>query len=275
MRRLAIIAGFMSAMVTLTTPLAAQIIRGVVVDANTSQPVADASVVLLDAAGKIQRGTLTEADGTYALVCPREGSYTVRVGGPGLSTWDSPPIRVGKDETVDFEIRAHREGAGVIEAFERRRASRDGTFLTAEEIEAKHAERFSEIFRHVAGVNVVPLPANERHQAMAADNPNLLVDRTRGVIEGYFTLRLAGSNYQAMNAGARQRGEAYHDCPPVLWVDGQWWGSLDEAAETGPDFKLLPSDIAAVEVYTPTQVPAELNSGRDAELCGVVSVWRK
>lgn len=256
-------------------PVEAQVIKGIVQDGGTGQPVADASVVLLDAQGQIKRGTLTEPDGSYELQCPGEGSYTVRVGGPGFSTWDSPPLRVGKEDVVDFMIRIHREGAGIIEVFERRRASRDGIFLTAEDIAARNVERFTEVFRHVAGVSVVPLPADERFQAEHAANPNLVVDRSLGIVQGYFSIRLAGSNFGAMDAGARQRGEARHDCPPVLWVDGQWWGSIDKASDTGPDFKLFPGEIAAIEVYTPTKVPNELNSGRDAELCGVVSVWRK
>jgi hypothetical protein len=266
MRSTVTVAAVALAAATAPTPLAAQIIKGIVRDAATGQPVADASVVLLDRGGRIQRGTLTEADGLYALVCPKEGSYTLRVWGPGLSTWDSPPIEVGGTETVDFEIRVHREGAGVIEAFARRRESRDGIFLTAEDIERMNVERFSDIFRHLVAVRVIGLP--DRPRPLAADNPNLPVDR-------HFTLRLGRPNYQPQPAGAGRRGEALGDCPPLLWVDGQWWGSIDEVSDTGPDVKLVPSEIAAIEVYSPPQVPSELNNGREAELCGVVSVWRK
>lgn len=265
MRSTVTVAAVVLGAATAPTPLAAQIIQGIVRDAATGQPVADASVVLLDRGGRIHRGTLTEADGLYALVCPKAGSYTVRVGGPGLSTWDSPPIEVGGTETVDFEIRVHREGAGVIEAFERRRESRDGIFLTAQDIERMNVERFSDIFRHLVAVSVIRLPDRPRP---LTDSPDLPVDR-------HFSLRLWRPSYQTQPAGAGRSGEALGDCPPVLWVDGQWWGSTDEVRETGPDVRLVPSEIAAIEVYGPMQVPSELNNGREAELCGVVSVWRK
>ena len=45
----------------------------------------------------------------------------------------------------------------------------------------------------------------------------------------YLTVRLFGSHVGGIDAGARQELEAASDCPPVLFVDGKWWGSIDEA----------------------------------------------
>ncbi len=62
----------------------------------------------------------------------------------------------------------------------------------------------------------------------------------------------------------------------MLWVDGLWWGPIDQASSTGPDDVLLPSDLTAIEMYNhPSILPDQFNSGRDAEECGVVVVWRK
>lgn len=276
MRRIVTLAAAVLGAIALAPPAGAQTITGKVVDAASGRPVADASVVLLDKNGRIQRGTLTESDGAYTIVCPSPGTFKLRVGGPGLTTWDSPELKVGADVTLEYEIRVHREGSGVIEAFERRRATHEGIFLTADDIAKRGGNRFTDIFQYVPGLQVVPLPSTERHQAVAADDPSLQINRAKNIIVGYFTVRITASHYTGGgDAGARQRGEADHDCPPVLWVDGQWWGSIDNASDLGPDSRLVPQDIAAIEVYTPRQLPPELNSGRDAELCGVISVWRK
>ena len=82
--------------------LRAQVIRGTVT--SNGAPLVDASVVLLDDEGNIRRGTLSEQNGTYELMCPGPGTYIVRVGGAGISTWNSQPVTVGDGETVELDI---------------------------------------------------------------------------------------------------------------------------------------------------------------------------
>src|SRR5471032_1780137 len=51
-----------------TTPLAAQILRGVVRDSATRAPIAGAVVMLLDSAGTVLRRNLTDERGRYGIV---------------------------------------------------------------------------------------------------------------------------------------------------------------------------------------------------------------
>lgn len=234
--------------------LAAQAVRGVVVNAATGDPVADASVVLLDRKGQIRRGTLTEPDGSFSLAIPENDTYTVRVGGAGYNTWDSPPMKLRTDEPgqLDVHLAPVGGGTGGMEAFYQRKAMGEGTFLTAQNIQERGGDRFTDVMQHLSGVNVVPLPANR----------------------DYFTVRLAGSHTGAERAGVRHRGERSGDCPPQLYVDGSWWGTIDEAGPRGPDFELLPEDLTGIEIYLRSEVPHEFQTGREA-LCGVIVVWRK
>ena len=76
-------------------------------------------------------------------------------------------------------------------------------------------------------------------------------------------------------AGVTHVGEGPADCIPVLYVNGTWWGLIDEACDSGPDGKFVPSDIEAIEIYNhPSVLPDQFNSGREAQECGVVVLWR-
>ncbi len=104
-------------LVTLVPSLNAQTIKGVILNSATKLPVADASVVLIDKNGAIKRGYLTDQDGAYTLMCPEPGTYTLRVGGAGFPTWDSQPMKVKGNETVEFTVRLVPDGSSVIEGF--------------------------------------------------------------------------------------------------------------------------------------------------------------
>ncbi len=51
----------------LITPIAAQSIAGTVRNRATGAAIAEASVILMDAESKIQRGTLSETNGSFLL----------------------------------------------------------------------------------------------------------------------------------------------------------------------------------------------------------------
>lgn len=262
----------------LSYPLDAQTIRGVVIDAATGRPLADASVVLLDKNGDLRRGTLSDVDGSYSIRAPEPGRYTLRVGRSGYITWDSAPVKLGADATVELDLRTQPEGgvAGGLEVFDGRRARGEGMFLTAEEIKERGGSRFTDVLRNTAGVVIVPMPMDTlpmdtvsgRRQQRGQLDPE-----GRQTVQR-FTVRLQGAPFDLAAVGARHVGERGSDCPPVLYVDGSWWGDIDEAGELGPDPELLPGNLAAIEIYTPSVVPEELEAGR-AYQCGVIVVWRK
>lgn len=254
MRKLFFFVGFLVALPVGSAT--AQVIKGVVKDASGA-PVADASVVLLDDRDNIQRGALTEADGSFQLICPKDGTYKVRVGGAELTTWNSDKIKVKKDETVTIDVLVMRKGGSTLAVFERRRASLPGTFLTLKDIQAKNGRRFTDVLRDLPGVTIVEMGASGGGGR----------GRGGGGAAGTYTVRLA--------SGAVTPGSPASQCTPMLFVDGVVWGPVDSASDVGPDFKLPAADLAGVELYDPKQVPSELNINDLSARCGVIAVWRR
>ena len=147
---------------TLIAPLQSQSLVGTVKDGTNGLPIADASVVLMDDDGRIQRGTLTEPDGTYMLSVPDDGSYTLRVGAAGFATQDTPPFSVeGTDEArIDILLQSEDETTTVPLGFTQRMARGEGLFITREQIEERSGNLFTDIFQFTPIVRVAPLPAS-------------------------------------------------------------------------------------------------------------------
>jgi hypothetical protein len=248
-----------------STTLQAQTVQGVVKDAGTGAPIADASVVLLDNRDRVQRGTLSEPDGSFVIVAPEKGKYKLRVGAAGYKTSDSPEIELEDDVVEEISIMLTSEGETGPPGFDARRQRGEGEFLTREQIENSGATMFTDLLQFVPGVTLVPLPIDPR-----------VVDRDeveRGGRAGYRTVRIKPDRG---NPGARQTLEPSLDCVPVLFVDGAWWGPVDEASDAGPDGKFVPSDIEAIEIYNhPSILPDQFNSGKEAMDCGVIVLWMK
>ena len=215
--------------------------------ANT--PIADASVVLLDDRGAIQRGTITEPDGSFVLVAPKSGKYQLRVGAAGYSRQDSPEFELEDDQLEEIDVLLVSEAGSGPPGFDTRRSLGKGIFLTKADWDKYGSTGFTGILRFVPGVTIV---------ALSNGGSSVRIKPDRGT------------------AGARQYGEESGDCVPVLWVDGNWWGPIDGASNTGPDNVFLPADLAAIEIYNHASIlPDQFNSGADAQNCGVVVVWRK
>jgi hypothetical protein len=241
----------------------AQSVKGVVKDAGSGMPIADASVVLLDDKGKIQRGTLSELDGSYTITAPESGRYSIRVGAAGYNTTDAPEFELSDGLVSEVDILLASTTETGPPGFAARKSRGEGEFLTRAEIETMGSGQLTEVLRYVPGVTVVPLPVAEREAS--AD------EVTRGGRGSYQTVRVKPDR---ATAGVRFSGEEAPDCVPVLWVDGQWWGPLDEASDGGLDGKFLPTEIEAVEIYShPSILPDQFNSGKDAMDCGVVVLW--
>jgi len=226
-------------------PTVAQVVTGSVVDGEARAPIADVSVVLLDEAGRVQRGTLTEVDGTFVLSAPSAGRYTIRCGAFGYVTKDSPLVKLDEGTSHQLTVVLYSEDVSwpPPEFYQRMRLA-EGVFLTPEDVKSRGGIRFTDLLRRLPGVQVVLYGRTD-----ALGTPGV------GGATEYFTVRLRGL--------------------PVLFVDGVWWGSIDDASDRGPDGAFVPDDIAAVEIYRhPSIVPEVFNIGRDIE-GGVIVVWRR
>ncbi len=141
------------------TPLAAQVVRGVVVDDENLTPVTGASVRLVveDALGA---GTETDAQGGFLLALPGEGEYRLEVARLGYRTARSQLIRVPSGDTVSVEFRVSPDAILLDpitvtgysrrgrQAFERRRADGGrGIFLTPDRIDSIAPRYPADVYR--------------------------------------------------------------------------------------------------------------------------------
>ncbi len=88
------------------SPVAAQVIRGAVVDGSTQTPVPGAFVVLLDAGGTQRGGVLSGEGGSYILRAPAPGRYTLRAERIGYASAlsDTLVVEAGRTLVYRFEI---------------------------------------------------------------------------------------------------------------------------------------------------------------------------
>ncbi len=254
-------------------PVHAQTIKGFVRDDATGQPIADASIVLIDSKGKIRLGRLSEPNGYYELPLPEPGKYSLRVGAAGYEARDLPPVECKAGQILEIDIPIWTPGApGGLRGFNERQEKGEGVFITRQDLDEYGASRFTDVMRNISAVDVIPLPDKSIDRSV---NP--------GAAGRYATVRITGGNFRTDRlAGLQQRadnvertGDPDTDCPPVLWLDGKWWGSIDEVNAAGPDGLLLPNDIQAIEIYNhPSVLPERFDSGNDS-LCGVIVVWTR
>lgn len=253
--------------------LAAQVVRGQLLEAGTDQPLAAAAVELLraDTADGVAARGVTDDQGRFQLRAPAAGTYRLRFTRMGYHLVMSQPIDLGPgDQPLVVEVRmspvvllldpvtivAQRPpsqnnlrlgNAGFYEREQRygQEGLGLGEFLEQEEIRSTSPTHVSDVLRAVRGVWV----------------------QAAGGARQVITLRGHGSIY-----GTDGR------CVPQVYVDGA-------PAATGADIDDLvsPWSLAGVEVYPGLSVPQEFwrdVRSRDAkgatvqgQACGAIVLW--
>jgi hypothetical protein len=91
------------------SPLAAQGVRGALVDETTQRPIAGAIVGLVDSTGREVESTLSSETGRFALRAPAPGAYTLRSRRIGVRSVASPALRLEGAGWVDYTFLARTE----------------------------------------------------------------------------------------------------------------------------------------------------------------------
>jgi hypothetical protein len=226
-------------------PAEAQVLRGVVVEAESRAPVVDAEVELLSVRDRERLRASTDSLGVFTISAPRAGSYTVQIRHPAYVTYEADSVQVRAGETVSIEVRLGRSvipleplvvtartAARMAGFDERRRSGGFGRFLTREEIEARSATATTDLLRGMAGVAIRPVP--------------------RRITRAMITMQGSPGS-----------------CLPALWIDGVF---VEQYPESTIDDLLTPGSIEAVEVYTAfSAAPAQFVRGS----CGVILFWTR
>ena len=121
--------GIFGAVQLMPTPVAAQVLTGTVVEAETAVPIQGATVILLSRSGEQLDGWLTDPAGRFEFRLPGAGSYLLRAERIGRASVLSEPIPVDRGVTVVYRLEAPVEAIileGISVASSRRCEVRPG-----------------------------------------------------------------------------------------------------------------------------------------------------
>lgn len=102
--RVATLLGVLGAVMLVATPLSAQAISGILVEAETGAPVKGASIFLLNRSGERLDWRLTNADGRFGFQTPGPGTYLLQADRIGHARVLSDPIPIDRGVTVVYTL---------------------------------------------------------------------------------------------------------------------------------------------------------------------------
>jgi len=243
-----------------TTPLAAQGIRGRVLDAATGAGVELATVTAITAGQQPAARARTGATGEFTLALAAPGVYTLRVERTGYGAVASQAVTVGANQNVEVALRITAEAVTLEPVtavgrqvpslaptgFYNREARGIGRFYRRDFVEKRINRPFANVLDEVPGIR-------------------LYRDRS-------------GTDYvifdRAQTTGTFRRLQKGEDdkCLPVFYLDGTRV-MVGPRGTTASDL-VQSSEVEAIEIYgSAAQLPAEFN-GSDAS-CGVIVVWTR
>lgn len=153
----------------------AQVYKGIVLDEATREPVPYVTVSLQNKENEHVRHTSTDEDGAFLLVAPEVTEYFLHVKRIGYSENTGGPFIVESGDTlsVQFRVLETTESLGEVTVegtpyeqtlienylksknFFLRQRKGLGLFMTKEDIEEKHANFVSDLFRNTPGIQKV------------------------------------------------------------------------------------------------------------------------
>lgn len=228
-----------------------QTVRGRVLDSSTGEPIAGASVRVVEEQGNAAVSGQSDAMGGFNIRLPLAGTYRFTAERIGFATFTSGPVEVAAGAVVDVELRmtavaltleAVDVNARPVPPFRDRRASRfwervdrnRGTFITPDQINALPGSRATDFLRHLPRVYI------------AGDG-------------------VRGTTVEFGFSAARR-------CTPTLYIDGI--KRRIQPGERLDDYVDRPK-LWAIEVYPrAADAPPELPPD-DNITCGVVAIWTR
>jgi hypothetical protein len=227
--------------------LAAQQIRGTVLEANGGEPLTAADVAVIDARDSLIVRVRTDSSGLFTSTLPRAGSYSLRVEKIGYRTQHTGTFEIGLSEVLELrivvsieavpltpiEVTARYRVSRVHPDFERRvewgRQSGFGHFITREDIEATALVRTSSLLMQVP------------------------------------SMRFMHARDGTVHLGAPARGT--YNCRPAVFLNGMEISQSFGLDELGLD------QLEGIEVYrSPNEIPTELAR---PGVCTVVAFWTR
>lgn len=233
---------FLLALLTSVSALRAQVVSGVLLEAETRVPLAGGLITLLDADSATVVQVRTDSVGGFGFTLDAPGAYRLRAERVGYLAATSPRLSLGETDTLQVEFslaqnvvmldplvvtaRSRRLTAAARRFYERAEVGAFGRFITRDDIERLNPLNVTDLFNRIPGVRTTPM---------------------------------LGGNAVTI------RG----DCRPTLYMDGvrvNGYRSIDDLAS--------PLDVEGIEVYRSThEAPVEYQGLLAG--CAVVLIWTR
>jgi hypothetical protein len=228
-----------------------QTVRGRVLDRNSGEPIAGASVRVVEEAGNAAVQGQSDVMGGFVISLPVAGTYRFTAVRIGFATFTSSPVVVAAGAVVDVELRMSPVAVALdsiavsvrqVPPFRDQRAARfwdradrnRGNFVTPDQINALPGARASDFLRQMPRVY------------MAGDG-------------------IRGTTVELGFSAARR-------CTPTLYIDGI--RRRLQPGERLDDYVDRPK-LWAIEVYPRSaDAPPELPPDDNIQ-CGVVAIWTR
>ena len=152
-------------------PLHAQFVRGFALDAETGQPVAEASITLVSERTNRDGATVrSDSLGRFAMAAPEPGGYRLRVRRIGYKEATSGLLLLEEGMAMELEMRLAPAASQLTplrviarrswrewgkDGFERRRALGRGVFLTPDDIDRADPRLVTDYLRSVPGIQIL------------------------------------------------------------------------------------------------------------------------
>lgn len=152
----------------------AQLVRGRVTDGISGEPVAAASVTLVDRRATIRFSARTDRDGSFQMNAT-PGRYLLQVAAGSYRTVGSKELAASATDTLNFEVRlpplpvgldavnvvSRRRAVSDPSGFYRRRRRETGHFIGPGEIAAIHPNRVPDLLHGIPGLRFHPSVGGE------------------------------------------------------------------------------------------------------------------
>ena len=237
----------------LAAPAQAQVLRrftGVVTDSVSGEPIAQVSVSING-----EQKAVTAPDGTFDFAVPIPGADPdmITFRRIGYAEWtgevrvgDRPavflpvslsPLPVGLAEIIVEGERVLVSAKLKLSGFYWRREREQGRFITEEDIDKMVAQRVTDVFQRVPGINYFP--------------------PSRGNVGSVGRIEFSRARCS----------------PPTVYLDGLLF--VDASYKNVNDLlNVYVTNVAAMEFYNgPSEIPPEFNRTNSA--CGVIVIWTK
>jgi hypothetical protein len=139
-------------------------------------------------------------------------------------------------------------GPSIVAEFNTRRRTMPGRFLAPEDISRRGPTQVSDLFKSIPGVYLEVLLPSDTVSQFGGSTGDSGDNQLRITMRGGFSAK----------------------CLPTIWVNNL---QLQDVTAADIDGLMQPGDLIGVEVYQPTQVPAQFRIAANG--CGAVVFWRR